>query len=266
MTSLGVVESGAMDVVATLRRAGCVFAEDEAQLLIEQASTPGQLRDLVARRAAGVPLEQVLGWAQFCGLRVAVQPGVFVPRRRTELLVRLAAVVARAGGQGPVVVDLCCGSGAIGLAVVARIGQVDLTAVDLDQAAVRCARENLAPLGATVLQGDLYRPLPDRLRGRVDLVLASPPYVPTGAIALMPPEARLHEPSVALDGGPDGLAPLRRLAAGAGEWLAPRGHLLVELSAGQRADACSAMADHGLAARVVRSESLDATVILATPC
>ncbi len=168
--------------------------------------------------------------------------------------------------------DVALAAGALGSRMTgggfggSAIALVHADAVDLDQAAVRCARENLAPLGATVLQGDLYRPLPDRLRGRVDLVLASPPYVPTGAIALMPPEARLHEPSVALDGGPDGLAPLRRLAAGAGEWLAPRGHLLVELSAGQRADACSAMADHGLAARVVRSESLDATVILATPC
>jgi release factor glutamine methyltransferase len=256
-----------LDLVATLRRAGCVFAEDEARLLLARARTADELAAAVARRTAGEPLEQVLGWAQFCGLRVAVRPGVFVPRRRTELLVRLAALVARSAGhsRAPVVLDLCCGTGAIGLALADRIGPIDLTAVDLEPAAVQCARANLEPVGGAVHEGDLYGPLPGAQRGRVDLVLASPPYVPTAAIALMPPEARLYEPSMALDGGPDGLALLRRLAAGAREWLAPDGHLMVELSAGQRADALAATSRYGLTARVIRSESLDATVLLATP-
>src|SRR3954454_10326349 len=96
------------DIVSTLRAAGCVFAEDEARLLAEAARDPVELADMVARRAAGVPLEHVLGWASLCGLRVAVDPGVFVPRRRTELLASQAIELAP---RGAVVVDLCCGSG-----------------------------------------------------------------------------------------------------------------------------------------------------------
>src|SRR2546430_12330435 len=83
------------DIVTTLRAAGCVFAEDEAQLLISAAGTPAELAALVDRRVAGEPLEHVLGWAEFCGLRIAVDPGVFVPRRRTEFLVERAAALAR---------------------------------------------------------------------------------------------------------------------------------------------------------------------------
>src|SRR5512132_423703 len=127
-------------VVTQLRDAGCVFAEDAAQLLVDSAKTPGELAAMVERRAAGVPLEHVVGWADFCGLRVAVSPGVFVPRRRTELLVRRAAAVA---APGAVVVDLACGSGAVGMAVAALVGSVALHAVDIEPAAVRCARRNL---------------------------------------------------------------------------------------------------------------------------
>src|SRR3954462_3557379 len=105
-------------VVARLRAAGCVFAEDEARLLLAGAA-PDALDALVARRVAGEPLEPLLGWAEFCGLRVAVAPGVFVPRRRTEALVEEAVALFR---PGAVVVDLCCGSGALGLAVAASGG------------------------------------------------------------------------------------------------------------------------------------------------
>ena len=99
-------------------------------------------------------------------------------------------------------------------------------AADIDPAAVRCARRNLGPAGGQVYQGDLYGPLPAGLRGRVDILLANVPYVPTSDVALLPPEAREHEARVALDGGPDGLDVLRRVAAGAPAWLAPGGHLL----------------------------------------
>jgi len=120
---------------------------------------------MVDRRAAGVPLEHVLGWAEFCGLRIAVDPGVFVPRRRTEFLARQAAALAR---PRAVVVDLCCGSGAVGAALAAALDRVELYAVDIDPAAVRCARRNLAGAGGQVYEGDLYQPLPATLRGRVD--------------------------------------------------------------------------------------------------
>jgi release factor glutamine methyltransferase len=270
--------------VTRLRAAGCVFAEDEAQLLISAARTPAALAAMVDRRAAGQPLEHVLGWAEFCGLRIAVDPGVFVPRRRTEFLVRRAAALARraAAPTGPdpsgpdptgrdptgqravVVVDLCCGSGAVGAALAAALGQVELHAADIDPAAVRCARRNVAAAGGQVYQGDLYRPLPARLRGRVDILAANVPYVPSGDVGLLPREARAHEPRVALDGGADGLDVLRRVAAGAPLWLAPGGHLLVETSERQAPRAAEAVGRDGLIPRIARSVRLNATVVIGT--
>src|SRR5438876_3392810 len=151
--------------VTRLRAAGCVFAEDEARLLISAARTPAALAAMVDRRAAGQPLEHVLGWAEFCGLRIAVDPGVFIPRRRTEFLVRRAAALARRAGaparqdrarpRTVVVVDLCCGSGAVGAALAAALGRVELHAADIDPAAVRCARRNVAAAGGQVYQSDL---------------------------------------------------------------------------------------------------------------
>ena len=249
-----------------LRAAGCVRAEDEARLLAEAARTPAELASLMDRRVGGEPLEQVLGWAEFCGRRFAVDQGVFVPRHRTEWLVRQAAAVAPAGGA--VLVDLCCGSGAVGAAVAAALAAagcpVELHAADLDPAAVACARRNLAGTGGRVYQGELFQPLPARLRGRVDLLVANVPYVPTGEIGLLPAEARLHEPRLALDGGPDGLAVLRRLAAGAPRWLAPGGHLLVETGQRQALAATGAVAAGGLVPRLARCEQLDATVVIGT--
>lgn len=240
------------EVVARLRAAGCVFAEDEARLLVEHGS---DVDEAVRRREAGEPLEQIVGWAEFDGIRVRVAPGVFVPRRRTRLLAREAVRVV---SPGDVVVELCCGTGAVSLAI-ARAVPVELHAVDLDPRAAGCACENLASLG-TVHSGDLYAPLPDELRGRVAVIVANAPYVPTDEIAFMPAEARLHEPLVALDGGPDGLALHRRIAAGAAEWLAPNGRLLIETSAPQADGTCAAMSAAGLQPTIVRDEDLDATV------
>lgn len=259
-------------IVARLRAAGCVFAEDEAQLLTSAAATPADLAAMVDRRAAGEPLEHVVGWAEFCGLRIAVAPGVFVPRRRTEFLVRQAIALVYAGrtpahladGTPPVVVDLCCGSGAVGAALAAALGPVELHAADLDQAAVRCAGRNVAGAGGQVYQGDLFDPLPASLRGRVELLVANAPYVPTSEVALLPPEARLHEPLVSLDGGADGLHILRRVARDAPGWLAPGGHLLVETSTDQAPLLAEAITGAGLIPAVARSEDLNATVVTAT--
>ncbi len=118
--------------------------------------------------------------------------------------------------------------------------------------------------GRPGVRGDLFAPLPPELRGRVDVLVANVPYVPTGDIGLLPPEARDHEPLVTLDGGPDGLDVLRRVAAGAPEWLAPGGHLLVETSERQADRAVEAVSAHGLAARIVTCEELYATVLVAT--
>ena len=245
-------------IVTRLRAAGCVFAEDEARLLIAAARTPAGLDAMVGQRVAGLPLEQVLGWAEFCGLRITVAPGVFVPRRRTESLVRQAVARAR---PGDVIVDLCCGAGAIGAALAAAVEKAEVHAADIDPAAVRCARQNLP--ADRVYQGDLYAPLPAVLRGRVAILAANVPYVPAREIELLPAESRAHEPRVALDGGADGLDVLRRVAAGAAEWLAPGGYLLGETSERQAALAEAVVTASGLAARVARSPDLDATVIIA---
>jgi release factor glutamine methyltransferase len=253
-----VTGDGADDLVATLRAAGCVFAEQEAALLREAADGPGELAAMVARRVSGLPLEQVVGWAEFCGLRLVVEPGVFVPRRRTEALAREAVRLAGAVAS-PVAVDLCCGVGAVA-AVLADAG-AEVYASDVEPAAVRCARRNLAGR-AEVLEGDLAEPLPARLRGRVDVLTANVPYVPTAEIGLLPPEARDHEPQVTLDGGVDGLRVLARVAALAPSWLAPGGSVLCETSERQAADALSLLTDAGLAARTVVDEDLGATVVV----
>ncbi|WP_420179770.1 putative protein N(5)-glutamine methyltransferase [Paenarthrobacter sp. TA1.8] len=247
-------------IATTLRAAGCVFAEDEAQLLIDAAHHPDQLTHMVDQRLRGLPLEHIVGWADFCGTRIAVEPGVFVPRRRTEFVVRVAAMITK---PGAVVVDLCCGSGAIGAALNDLLGSCELHASDVDPAAVRCARSNVEPRGGRVHQGDLYAALPRELRGKVDVLLANAPYVPTGSIAMMPQEARLHEPRVALDGGADGLDVQRRLALGAAQWLAPGGSIVMETSEQQVPRTVRLLNEAGLLAEVASDEELDATVVLA---
>ncbi|MER5516638.1 putative protein N(5)-glutamine methyltransferase [Streptomyces sp. NPDC002763] len=246
-------------VVSALRAAGCVFAEDEAELILATAGTPDELATMVDRRAAGQPLEHVLGWAGFHGLRVLVQPGVFVPRRRTEFLVDQALAQAP---DASVVVDLCCGSGAVGAALAAALGDTELHAADIEPAAVDCARQNIAPYGGHAHLGDLFDALPAALRGRVGILAANVPYVPSGEVGLLPAEARDHEPLVALDGGGDGLDVLRRVAAGAPEWLAPGGCVLVETSERQAAAAVDAFAVVGLTARLAVSEELYANVVI----
>jgi release factor glutamine methyltransferase len=280
-----------------------VFAEDEARLLVSAARTPAELDAMVQRRASGLPLEHVLGWAEFCGLRIAVDPGVFVPRRRSEFLARQAIALARgitAAGSQPaspdppsgsptrpaspdhdrcefaahltapnshrslVVVELCCGAGAVSAALAAALDRPEVHAVDIDPAAVRCARRNLTAAGGRVYPGDLYAPLPAALRGRVDVLVANAPYVPTGEIGLQPAEARLHEPRVALDGGADGLDVLRRVIGGAPPWLAPEGGVLVETSERQAPRAAEAMTGAGLAPRVASSDEMGATVVIGT--
>lgn len=256
------------DVVRTLRAAGCVFAEDEASLLAGEAADRGALDALVARRVAGMPLEHLLGRVDFGGLWLAVAPGVFVPRRRTEAVVHEAAALVRARGRAPVVVDLCCGAGAIAAALaddLRRGGGPEpavLHATEIDPVAVECARRNLAPFGGVVHTGDLDAPLPDALRGRVDVLVANVPYVPTAAIATMPPEARDHEPRRALDGGPDGLDVARRFVAAAPRWLAPGGAMLVETGRRQAPVLAAAVASHGLEPRTVVDEDLEATVVV----
>ncbi|WP_338677875.1 putative protein N(5)-glutamine methyltransferase [Streptomyces sp. SCSIO 30461] len=247
-------------MTARLRAAGCVFAEDEAALILSTARTPAELTAMVERRAEGHPLEHVLGWAEFSGLRIAVEAGVFVPRRRTEFLVRQAL---DARPDATLVVDLCCGTGAVGAALAAGLdGEVELHAADVEPAAVRCARRNVEAYGGRVYQGDLFAPLLGELRGRIGILAANVPYVPTGDVQLLPAEARMYEPLVALDGGADGLDVLRRVTAQARSWLAPGGCLLFETSERQAAAAVDAVASGGLVPRVATSDEWYATVVI----
>lgn len=246
-------------IIAKLRAAGSVFAEDEAELLISAAQTSADLVAMVEKRVAGQPLEHILGWAEFSGLRIVVDPGVFVPRRCTEFLVRQAVALCR---PAAVVVDLCCGSGAVGAALVSSVPQIEVYAADISPAAVQCARRNLGD--GRVFEGDLFEPLPATLRGGVDVLVANTPYVPSDAIKLMPSEARIYEPRVALDGGRDGLDVQRRVAAGALSWLAPGGSLLVETSERQASQSADIFASNGLIPRVATSKDLDATVVIGT--
>jgi release factor glutamine methyltransferase len=252
--------TGELDVlVARLRAAGCVFAEDEAALLIEAADSPASLDAMVRRRIRGQPLEHLLGWVSFAGLSIGVRPGVFVPRRRTELLVDRAVTLAR---PGDVVVDLCCGSGAIGAAIASRVPGIVLYATDISETSVACAKANVAPYGGTACRGDLFQGLPVSLRGDVTLVVVNAPYVPSGELPLMPPEAREHEPRAALDGGSDGLDVVRRVVAEAPHWLVPDGHLVVESSATQAAAACSACEQAGFSASIVTDDDRGATTVI----
>ncbi|WP_458780765.1 putative protein N(5)-glutamine methyltransferase [Arthrobacter sp. D3-16] len=265
------VASPFSDLVPVLRGAGCVFAEDEARLLLAEASSAAELAEWVERRVSGEPLEYILGWAEFCGLRIAVDPGVFVPRRRTELLVSEGVSVLReslippASSASGVVVDLCCGSGAVGVAVASQVSVAELHSADIDCIAVDCARRNLSTVGGHVHRGDLYAALPSRLRRRVQLIVVNAPYVPTRVLPTMPPEARIHERRISLDGGPDGLDLHRRVIREAAEWLDPTGHLVIETSELQAVGTAAIMVAAGLGARTVHSDELDGTVVVGTP-
>jgi release factor glutamine methyltransferase len=272
--------AGIAGIAERLRSAGCVFAEEEARLLMAAASSPADVSATVERRVAGNPLEHILGWAEFGGLRIELDAGVFVPRRRTELLVNEAVALlsnVSAGGSkvrrgrarvstppvGPrVVVDLCCGSGAAGAVLASRMPGLELHAADLDPAAVACARRNVGRVGGVVHEGDLFDALPPAIKGRVSVLTANAPYVPTAEISTMPREARDFEPMLSLDGGADGLDLHRRIAAGAREWLRVGGHLIIETSERQAKRTASILAAAGFVVRTARSAELDGTVVV----
>jgi len=260
-------------VVERLRAGGSVFAEDEADVLRAAAAAgSGDLATLIARRVAGEPVQHIVGWADFAGHRVRVAPGVFVPRPRTEHLVDVAIGLGRARSSGAdpvVVVDLCCGSGAIGLSVaraLRRTGRVRLVAADLDPDAVACAASNLRHADDEVVQGDLLAALPTDLVGRVDLLLANVPYVPTAVLRLLPSDVRGHERRLAHDGGRDGLDVLRRVASTARRWLRSDGFALFEVAEPQVDAATSACEARGLVGgAVVDDPEGESTVLVVGP-
>jgi release factor glutamine methyltransferase len=159
------------------------------------------------------------------------------------------------------VVDLCCGTGAIAAAIAAAVPAVRLWASDVDPVAVRCARENLAALGAHVRRSDVHHAVPVHLRGHVDVITANVPYVPSTEIDYLPTEARVHEPRIALDGGVDGLRVLRRAATPARYWLRPGGWLFTECALDQADAAATVLRDAGLIATVANDSDLDVAIV-----
>jgi release factor glutamine methyltransferase len=281
----GMTVGGMVDLIADrLAGAGVVSAAPEAAWLAEEAlgldsgrltaarrepipaDARKRLEALAGRRAAGEPLQYVIGWAPFGPLRLAVGPGVLVPRPETEALAERAAahlrVAARSAGPdgraiaavagdlftGPdgraIAVDLCTGAAPIACYLARAVPAARVLATELDPAALAWARRNAVAVGGPrpggraragggsrieVLAGDLDEPLPATIAGRVAVLTANVPYVPSDRIATLPADVRDHEPRLALDGGPDGLDVLRRVVRGAGRWLGPGGWILCEI-------------------------------------
>lgn len=214
-------------LVRRLRRAGGVFAEEEAAVLDAAARDGQELEHWCVRREAGELLEQVVGRVELCGERLAVGPGSFVPRQRTALLIDAALAELR-GRSRPVLVEAFCGVAPVAAVVGRRLPEVRLHVTDRDRCPLVHARTNLPPT-AGVHPGSVLDGLPPGLAGAVDLLVAVPPYVPRAQWELMPRDARENEPRSALVAGEDGLDEVRRLLADAPRWLAPSGVLLIEM-------------------------------------
>jgi len=231
-----------------LAAAGFLSAGEEAEELQARAGGDGRvLEELVERRLAGEPLAWIVGGAGFCGLRVRVDPGVYVPRPHTERLALRAAERLPADGTA---VDVCTGSGAVAALLADRRPAARVIATDVDERAVACARAN----GIDARRGDLFGPLPAALRSRVDLVTAVAPYVPTGALASLQRDTFTHESALAYDGGPDGTAILRRVLEGSRGVLRPGGALLLELGGDQAGRLAGDLARLGFGGVVVLAD------------
>jgi release factor glutamine methyltransferase len=217
------------DVVATLRAAGCVAAEEEAADLIALANGhEARLRDLIARRCQGEPAAWLLGSVTFCGETVLVHHGVYVPRWQSEPMALEA--VARLPDAG-IAIDLCTGSGALAVVLSRHRPRARVLATESDPVAIDCARAN----GVEVYHCDLAEGLPEQLLGVVDVLTAVVPYVPTDELQHLPPDVLDFEPLHALDGGPQGTTFLERAICQAAPLLRPGGSLLLEVGGNQAA-------------------------------
>lgn len=255
-------------VVARLREAGCVFAEDEAHILVDAAKSSGDaatnnnglLAELIARRVAGEPLEQIVGWVEFAGERLHVAPGVFVPRQRTALLAKQTVRAVQAAGVGPRFLEAFCGVGPVATTVSRAIPETQIHLGDHDETALECARKNVGRSAhchrLTCLTG-----LPQSLLGSFDVISAVPPYVPDAAAEFLPREAIDHEAPTALFGGADGLDLVRCLIRDSREWLAPGGVVLIELGREQRHTAADFARTWGFSASNILGDDEQTTVL-----
>ena len=215
-----------MSATRRLAAAGCVAPEAEAAELAAAAADEDTLSAFVDRRTKGEPLAWITGTIVFCGCEIAIDPGVYVPRWQTEPLAELAAELLAPEGRA---IDLGTGSGAIAGVLMDRRPGASVIGTENDPVATRCARRN----GVEVAQGDLFDGIAESWKGSVDVIVGVLPYVPTEAIALLPRDVPEFEPLMALDGGTDGLAIVRRAVTESRAWLKDRGHLLLELGADQ---------------------------------
>jgi release factor glutamine methyltransferase len=223
------------EVIERLRVAGCVAAEREASDLAAAAPDDDVLESWIRRRERGEPLAWITGTTIFCGRRVVVDRGVYVPRPQSERLARRAADLLPATGSA---VDLCTGTGAIAVHLSAERPHATVTGLDIDARAVRCARRN----GVVAIRADVEAPLRD---SAFDVVTAVAPYVPTSELRLLPEDVRRYEPRSALDGGADGLDVLRQIVRSAGRLLRRGGWLLVELGGHQDRALRAVLLDNG---------------------
>ena len=202
---------------------------------------------MIARRAAGEPVQLIKGYAVFRGLEISARPGVFVPRDSTEFLAEQAIRRLR-GRRRPTAVDIATGGGTVALAIASEVRGARVFGTDISAVAVRVARANASNLRlrATFRVGDLFGALPSELEQQVDVVTLHPPYVPKGEMRDLPDEVRKFEPVHTLtDRSPDGLGLIGRTAEGAPRWLRPGGWLLIEVSPDRARAVATLMRRHG---------------------
>src|SRR5438132_4738514 len=223
------VDSPRLDAELLLSHAlGCsrtkLYVDFDKPLSAEELA---RVKPLLQRRGQREPVAYILGVREFYGRPFRVRPGVFIPRPETELLVQLAVEAVRPESR---VLDLCAGSGAVGVTIAAELPEARVDLVETSPEAAATARENaeaLAPGRVRVFAGDLFAALPEQVR--YEAVVANPPYVPEKDRARLAPEIVAHEPHQALFAEEGGLAVIRRIVAGAGDWLVPGGFLGVEI-------------------------------------
>jgi release factor glutamine methyltransferase len=254
----GAVDLDRSSIEQALARAGCISPVEEADALLEAAGDdPHALASMLERRIGGEPLPWITGSIRFCGLKVRVVPGVYVPRWQTEPLARLAASLLPPTG---VAVDLCTGAGAVAMVLAAAAPAARVFATDVDPLAVACARTN----GVNAYEGVLDDPLPSALEGVVDVLTAVPPYVPSGELRFLPRDVQDHEPMAALDGGADGTEVLAQIVRHGPRWLRPGGALVLELGGSQADLLAPALSDAGFeVTEIVRDAEHDPRGIVA---
>jgi release factor glutamine methyltransferase len=221
------VELDRVAVSGMLARAGCIAAWEEADELIEAAyGDPNVLSELVARRTDGEPIAWLTGTVTFCGVKLNVAPGVYVPRWQSEPMARRATSLLPSAG---IAADLCTGAGAIAAVMATAVPSARVIATELDGASAQCARGN----GVEVFEGYLDDPLPREFERRIDVLTAVVPYVPTDSLRLLPRDVLKFEPRLALDGGTDGMELLAEVVRRSTAWLGPGGWVLLELGGEQ---------------------------------